>query len=150
MTLRRVLVANRGEIAIRVFRACREAGIETVAVYSDADKDAPHTVTADRAVRIGPAAPAQSYLKIESILEAARATGCDAIHPGYGFLSENAQFARACEASNIRFIGPLAQTIEQMGSKIAERKLMEAAGVPVVPGLTPTDQTDGGVMAAVA
>jgi 3-methylcrotonyl-CoA carboxylase alpha subunit len=149
MKLRRVLVANRGEIAIRIVRACREAGIETVAVYSDADRDAPHTRAADQSVHIGPAAPSESYLKIDAILDAARATGCDAIHPGYGFLSENAAFARACEQSDIRFIGPLATTIEQMGSKIGARKLMEAAGVPVVPGLTPADQTDAGVMAAV-
>ncbi len=149
MRLRRVLVANRGEIAIRVFRACREAGIETVAIFSDADRDAPHARAADQAVHIGPAAPSESYLKIDAILHAARATGCDAIHPGYGFLSENAGFAHACEESNIRFIGPLADTIEQMGSKIGARKLMEAAGVPVVPGLTPSDQTDAGVIAAV-
>jgi len=149
MKLRRVLVANRGEIAIRVFRACREAGIETVAVYSDADRDAPHTRAADQSVNIGPAAPAESYLKIEAILDAARVAGCDAVHPGYGFLSENAQFARACEESNIRFIGPPAETIEKMGSKIGARQLMEAAGVPVVPGRTPLDQTDEGVMDAV-
>ena len=149
MKLRRVLVANRGEIAIRIFRACREAGIETVAIYSDADRDAPHTGAADQSVRIGPASPAESYLKIDAILDAARATGCDAIHPGYGFLSENANFARACERAGIRFIGPLADTIETMGSKIGARKLMEAAAVPVVPGITPADQTDAGILTAV-
>lgn len=149
MTLQRVLVANRGEIAIRVFRACREAGIETVAVFSDADAGAPHTRAADRAVRIGPASPVHSYLNVEAILAAARGAGCDAIHPGYGFLSENAGFARACEAAGITFIGPTAQTIEMMGSKIGARRLMEAAGVPVVPGMTPGDQSDAGVLAAV-
>ena len=150
MKLRRVLVANRGEIAVRIFRACREAGIESVAVYSDADRDAPHTGAADHSVRIGPAAPAESYLKIDAILDAARATGSDAIHPGYGFLSENANFARACADAGIVFIGPLAGTIETMGSKIGARRLMEAAGVPVVPGLTPSDQTEAGVLAAVS
>jgi acetyl-CoA carboxylase biotin carboxylase subunit len=149
MTLRRVLVANRGEIAIRVFRACREAGIETVAVFSDADAGAPHTHAADRAVRIGPAPPRESYLNIEAILRAAGDNECDAIHPGYGFLSENGAFARACETAGITFIGPSADTIELMGSKIGARTLMQDAGVPVVPGLTPTDQTDSGVLAAV-
>ena len=149
MTLRRVLIANRGEIAIRVARACREAGIETVAVFSDADAGAPHTRAADRAVRIGPAPPRESYLKIEAILEAARATGCDSVHPGYGFLSENAAFARACEAAGLIFIGPTAETIELMGSKIGARSLMQNAGVPVVPGVTPGDQSDEGVLAAV-
>ncbi|CAN5697436.1 hypothetical protein BH18ACI5_BH18ACI5_11710 [soil metagenome] len=147
--LGRVLVANRGEIAIRVFRACREAGIGTVAVYSDADANAPHTRAADQAIRIGTAAPAESYLKAEAILDAARSTGCDAIHPGYGFLSENAAFARACQEAGVQFIGPTADTIEMMGSKLGARKLMEASGVPVVPGLTPDDQTDAGVLAAV-
>ena len=149
MTLRRVLIANRGEIAIRVASACREAGIETVAVFSDADAGAPHTRAADRAVRIGPAPPRESYLKIEAILEAARATGCDGVHPGYGFLSENAAFARACEAAGLIFIGPTAETIELMGSKIGARSLMQNAGVPVVPGVTPGDQSDEGVLAAV-
>ena len=149
MTLRRVLVANRGEIAIRVFRACREAGIETVAVYSDADANAPHTRAADRAVRIGPPLPRESYLNVAAILAAARETQCDAIHPGYGFLSENAAFAHACEEAGILFVGPSADTIEMMGSKIGARTLMEKAGVPVVPGMTPADQSDDGVLAAV-
>jgi acetyl-CoA carboxylase biotin carboxylase subunit len=149
MTLRRVLVANRGEIAIRVFRACRERGIETVAVFSDADANAPHTRAADRAVRIGPPPPRESYLNIDAVLSAARESGADAIHPGYGFLSENASFARACEAAGITFIGPTADTIELMGSKIGARALMERAGVPVVPGLTPKDQSDDGLLAAV-
>ena len=149
MTLRRVLVANRGEIAIRVFRACRERGIETVAVFSDADANAPHTRAADRAVRIGPPPPRESYLNIDAVLAAARESGADAIHPGYGFLSENAGFARACEAAGITFVGPTAETIDLMGSKIGARALMEKAGVPVVPGLTPKDQSDDGLLAAV-
>ncbi len=148
MTLRRVLVANRGEIAIRVFRACREAGIETVAVYSDADAEAPHVSAADRAVRIGLPPARESYLNIDAILAAARDTAVDAIHPGYGFLSENASFARACAAAGLVFVGPTAETIELMGSKIAARTLMEQAGVPVVPGVTPADQSDAGILSA--
>jgi 3-methylcrotonyl-CoA carboxylase alpha subunit len=146
--VKRVLVANRGEIAVRVCRACREAGIESVAVYSDVDAGAPHVAAADRAVRIGPASPAESYLSIPALLEAVRATGADAVHPGYGFLSENASFARACAAQGTIFIGPPADVIERMGSKIGARELMIAAGVPVVPGVTPADQTDDGVLAA--
>jgi 3-methylcrotonyl-CoA carboxylase alpha subunit len=149
MTLRRVLIANRGEIAIRVARACREVGIETVAVFSDADAGAPHTRAADRAVRIGPAPPRESYLKIEAILAAAAETKCDAVHPGYGFLSENAAFARACETAGVIFVGPSADTIELMGSKIGARALMQKAGVPVVPGVTPARQSDDGVLDAV-
>ena len=148
MSLRRVLVANRGEIAVRIIRACRESGIESVAVYSDADADALHVSLADLRVRIGPASPAESYLSIPAIVEAARTTSCDAVHPGYGFLSENAAFARACEAAGFIFIGPPGDVIERMGSKIAARDLMIAAGVPVVPGATPQDQTDAGLFAA--
>jgi acetyl-CoA carboxylase biotin carboxylase subunit len=148
MTIRRLLVANRGEIAIRVIRACREMGIESVAVYSDADAGAEHVLAADRAVRIGPASPAESYLSIPAVIEAARATAADAIHPGYGFLSENAAFARACDEAGVVFVGPPAGVIERMGSKIAARELMEAAQVPVVPGRVPADQSDAGVAAA--
>lgn len=149
MTIRRVLIANRGEIAIRIHHACFEAGIDTVAVYSDADADAPHVQAADRAVRIGPTAPAESYLNIAALIGAARATECDAIHPGYGFLSERSTFARACEEAGIIFIGPSADTIDRMGSKVGSRELMERAGVPVVPGATPADQSNEGVLAAV-
>jgi acetyl-CoA carboxylase biotin carboxylase subunit len=149
MKLRRVLVANRGEIAMRVFRACREAGIETVAIYSDADAHAAHLAAADRALRVGPPPPRESYLNIEAILSAARESQADAIHPGYGFLSENAVFARACEQAGFIFVGPTPETIEMMGSKIGARALMEKAGVPVVPGTTPSDQSDAGILAAV-
>ena len=148
MTIRRVLIANRGEIAVRVIHACREAGIESVAVYSDADVRARHVRAADRAVRIGPAPAVESYLSIPALIDAARQTQADAIHPGYGFLSERAAFARACEEAGIIFIGPPADAIELMGSKIGARELMEKAGVPVVPGLTPADQSDDGIAAA--
>ena len=148
MTLRRVLIANRGEIAVRIIRACRESRIESIAVYSDADERALHTRLADRAIRIGPAAPAESYLSIPRLVEAARSANADAIHPGYGFLSERGDFARACEAAGITFVGPPAAVIDKMGSKIAARELMQSAGVPVVPGQTPADQSDDGVLAA--
>src|SRR6185436_11342463 len=146
MTFRRVLIANRGEIAVRIARACREAGIESVAIYSDADRDAPHVRAADRAIRVGPAPSSQSYLSVPAILEAARATSCEAVHPGYGFLSENAAFASACDEAGLTFIGPPAAVISRMGSKVGARQLMSGAGVPVVPGDTPNDQSDSGVL----
>jgi acetyl-CoA carboxylase biotin carboxylase subunit len=145
---RRILIANRGEIAVRVIRACREVGIESVAVYSDADARAPHVFSADIAVRIGPPSPSQSYLSIDAILDAARQTRAEAIHPGYGFLSENHDFAAACAGAGLAFIGPPADVIERMGSKIAARKLAQQAGVPVVPGETPKDQTDEAIARA--
>jgi acetyl-CoA carboxylase, biotin carboxylase subunit len=132
--IRRVLVANRGEIAVRVMRTCRERGIETVAVYSDVDRLAPHVQLADAAVAIGPAPAAQSYLVIDKILDACRASGADAVHPGYGFLSENEDFAEACAAAGITFIGPSADSMRRMGSKTEARKTVSAAGTPVVPG----------------
>jgi acetyl-CoA carboxylase biotin carboxylase subunit len=144
----RILVANRGEIAVRVIRACRELGIPSVAIYSDADARAPHMLLADRAIRIGPASPVESYLSIPAILEAARKTGADAIHPGYGFLSENAEFASACAHAGITFIGPSAAVIERLGSKIAARAIAQQAGVPVVPGETPSDQSSHAIAAA--
>jgi 3-methylcrotonyl-CoA carboxylase alpha subunit len=131
---RRLLVANRGEIACRVMRTARRLGIETVAVYSDADRDALHVRSADRAVRIGPAPARESYLSIDAILAAAAQTDADAIHPGYGFLSENADFAAACAAAGRTFVGPSADAIRAMGSKIEAKRIVAAAGAPVVPG----------------
>ena len=131
---KRILIANRGEIAVRVFRACRELDIEPVVVYSQADSEALHVQLAERAYCIGPARSADSYLNVDAILTVAQATGCDAIHPGYGFLSENADFADACAQAGIAFIGPSGDVIRAMGNKASARKLMVAAGVPVVPG----------------
>jgi acetyl/propionyl-CoA carboxylase alpha subunit len=147
--IRRLLIANRGEIAVRIARACREMGVETVAVYSEADARAAHVAAADRTLAIGPARSADSYLNTNVILDAARRSDADAIHPGYGFLSENAAFAAACEAAGLVFVGPPADVIRRMGSKIEARRTMVAAGVPVVPGDTPTDQTDAGLRRAV-
>ncbi|WP_298819177.1 acetyl-CoA carboxylase biotin carboxylase subunit [Chloroflexus sp.] len=132
---RTVLVANRGEIALRVMRACRELGLRCVAVYSEADRDAPHVAYADDAYLIGPPSPAESYLNIEAILRAAKATGAEAIHPGYGFLAENPSFVRAVTAAGLVFIGPPAEAMERMGGKTAARREATAAGVPVVPGV---------------
>jgi 3-methylcrotonyl-CoA carboxylase alpha subunit len=130
----KILIANRGEIACRIIRTCRELGIGTVAVHSDADANALHVALADEAVPIGAAAPAQSYLRGGRIIEAARSTGADAIHPGYGFLSENASFARAIEAAEITWIGPEPASIDAMGDKARARELAADAGVPVLPG----------------
>lgn len=130
----KILIANRGEIAVRIIRACREMGIKTVAVYSEADRDCLHTLLADEAICIGPAPSTQSYLNMERILTATVAMKADAIHPGFGFLSENARFAELCEKCNITFIGPSADVINKMGNKSEARKTMMEAGVPVVPG----------------
>ena len=130
----KILIANRGEIAVRIIRACREMGIKTVAVYSEADRDALHTLLADEAICIGPAPSAESYLNMEQILTACVARKAVAIHPGFGFLSENARFAELCEKCHIRFIGPPAEVIHRMGNKSEARKTMMEAGVPVIPG----------------
>jgi acetyl-CoA carboxylase biotin carboxylase subunit len=148
--IRRVLIANRGEIAVRIIRACRELAIETVAIYSDADAGAPHVRAADRAVHIGAAPARESYLDGGKVIAAALSSGADAIHPGYGFLSERAHFARACEDAGLVFVGPPAAALERMGSKIGARRLMIEAGVPVVPGETPADQSDPSLQAAIA
>ncbi len=132
--LKKVLIANRGEIAVRIIRACREMGIRTVAIYSEADKDALHVKLADQAICIGPAKSSKSYLNMKAILEAACLTGADSIHPGFGFLSENANFAKICEDMGIKFIGPNHELIELLGNKSKAKETMKNAGVPVVPG----------------
>ena len=139
---KRVLIANRGEIALRVQRGCRELGVETVAVYTEPDRNAIHVRNADAAVYIGEGPALESYLRIDKIIEAAQRTGADAVHPGYGFLSENPDFAEACEQAGITFIGPPASAMRAMGDKVAARKLMEEAGVPVVPGANDIDASD--------
>ena len=132
--IKKVLIANRGEIAVRIIRACREMGIETVAVYSEADQEALHTQLADEAICIGPAPSSESYLSMDRIISATMITGADAIHPGFGFLSENSRFAELCEKCNITFIGPKAEVIEKLGNKSEARNTMISAGVPVIPG----------------
>src|SRR5262249_4730385 len=138
---RRILIANRGEIALRIMRTCHAMGIETVAVYSDFDRDALHARQADLAVPIGPAPALCSYLNIAAMLSAARRPGADAVHPGYGFLAENAAFAAACEEAGIAFIGPRSSVIRAMGSKAEARKIAQEAGVPVAPAGTESDLT---------
>ena len=140
--LRSVLIANRGEIAVRVIATLRRLGVHSIAVYSDADAGAPHVLLADEALRLGPAPAAESYLSIDRVLEAARATGAEAIHPGYGFLSENPAFARACESADIVFVGPPAEAMEALGDKVRAKAVAEEAGVPVLPGLQRPGLTD--------
>ncbi len=148
MSIRRLLIANRGEIAVRIVRACRELEIESVAVCSTIDARAPHARAADRCVTIGPPRPRESYLSIGALIDAARQTGADAVHPGYGFLSESPEMAEACVEAGLTWVGPPADVIARLGSKIEARRLMEAAGVPVVPGHTPRDQSDDGLAEA--
>lgn len=134
LSMNKILIANRGEIAVRIIRACKEMNIKTVAVYSEADKDSLHTRLADEAICIGPANSNKSYLNYKNIIEAAYITGSDSIHPGFGFLSENSQFAKICEESNIKFIGPSYEVIKLMGNKSNAKEMMEKAGIPVIPG----------------
>ena len=140
---KKVLIANRGEIALRVIRACRELGVQTVAVYSEADRESLHVRFADDDVCIGPPPSRESYLSIPNIIAAAEITGADAIHPGYGFLAENAEFAETCRASNITFIGPTGDQIRQMGDKATARRLAQEAGVPDRTGLAGHDRGSG-------
>ncbi|MFN3487191.1 MAG: biotin carboxylase N-terminal domain-containing protein, partial [Planctomycetota bacterium] len=139
---RKILVANRGEIALRVIRTCREMGIRTVAVYSDADRWAGYVAQADEAYFLGPAPPRESYLRTDALLEVARRSGAEAVHPGYGFLAESADFAEACAAAGLVFIGPKPRALRALGHKIAARRAAEALGIPVVPGLSePADES---------
>src|SRR6476660_217344 len=143
----KIVIANRGEIARRIMRTARRTGYGVVAVYSDADRDALHVREADEAVRIGEALPAQSYLNIGAIIAAAKASGADAVHPGYGFLAENEDFAWACRDAGLVFIGPSPEAIKAMGNKAGAKTIMQAAGVPCVPGYQGADQTEAAMLA---
>ena len=147
--IRRLLIANRGEIAVRIIQTCRELDIETVAVFSESDHNALHVTLADAAVPIGPSPALHSYLNIAKVIDAARSAKADAIHPGYGFLSQSPAFAAACADAGLTFVGPPADVMSRMGSKIEARQLMEAAGVPVVPGAVPSDQSDASLAQAI-
>ena len=144
---RKILIANRGEIAARIMRTCRAMGIGTAALYSDPDRNAPFVRAADEAVYIGPPIASGSFLAIEKIIDAARRVGADAVHPGYGFLAENADFAQACTDAGLTFIGPTPEAIRRMGSKIEAKKIMAAAGVPIIPGCSAEGLSDRGIAA---
>jgi acetyl/propionyl-CoA carboxylase alpha subunit len=147
--IRRLLIANRGEIAVRIIQTCRELGVETVAVFSESDRTALHVELADQAIAIGPSPALQSYLDTSKVIAAARSSGADAIHPGYGFLSQSPAFAAACADAGLVFVGPPSDVMTRMGSKIEARQLMESAGVPVVPGAVPSDQSDASLTRAI-
>jgi acetyl-CoA carboxylase biotin carboxylase subunit len=147
-SFKKVLVANRGEIAVRVIRTLHEMGIRAVAIYSDADRAALHVRMADEAYPVGPAAATESYLRIDKVVDVAKKSGCDAVHPGYGFLSENPSFVDACDKAGIVFIGPPASAMRSMGSKTAARVKMAEAGVPIVPGVNNCDSTEDAIAAA--
>ncbi|MBQ3451877.1 MAG: acetyl-CoA carboxylase biotin carboxylase subunit, partial [Selenomonadaceae bacterium] len=140
--IRRILIANRGEIAVRVIRTCQELGIETVAIYSDADKEALHAQLADVRYRVGTEDAFDSYLNREAIIDAAKTTEADAVHPGYGFLSENVDFAAACEKAGIEFIGPTAEMMDNLGDKIKSKLVAQSVGVPTVPGVEKAIETE--------
>src|SRR4051812_15299222 len=144
---RKILIANRGEIALRIMRTARRLGHRVVAVYSDADRDSMHVRQADQAVCIGGALPSQSYLNIDAIVDAAKSAGADAVHPGYGFLAENENFAAACRDAGLVFIGPSPETIKAMGNKARAKEIMQAAGVPCLPGYQGADQSDAVMLA---
>src|SRR5690349_23218464 len=145
--MKKILIANRGEIAVRVIRACRDMGIATAAVYSECDRAALHVRFADEAWPVGPSAPRESYLRIDAIIDAAKKAGAGAVHPGYGFLAENEDFAAACRDAGLVFIGPSPEAIRAMGNKAGAKEIMQKAGVPVVPGYQGADQSDAAMLA---